>query len=104
MDFIIIEVLSLIFRYRVYYSQTKPLRQHQLEMINWWNHGKGLFHHPTLPFTKSLYSDFKEEELQVPVLHVRFQRWCYINLEVSHFNSKSLIRPIHGFFNLNESA
>lgn len=45
-------------------------------MVNWWNHGKGLFHHPTLPFTKSLYTDFKAQTLEVPVLHVSYIKKC----------------------------
>lgn len=64
-----LNIKMLFCRYRLYYSQTKPLREGHLEMVNWWNDGKGLFQHPTVPITKSIYADFKGEYLQVPVLN-----------------------------------
>ncbi|XP_023310509.1 ionotropic receptor 40a [Anoplophora glabripennis] len=55
--------------FRLFYSQATSHREHHLDMVNWWNHGKGLFSHPTLPIMKSVYKDFKGKVLQVPVLH-----------------------------------
>ncbi|XP_050305949.1 ionotropic receptor 40a [Anthonomus grandis grandis] len=55
--------------FRIYYNQATLYREHHLEMINWWNQDKGLFHHPTVPKKKSVYKDFHEKVLQVPVLH-----------------------------------
>ncbi|XP_056633936.1 ionotropic receptor 40a [Diorhabda sublineata] len=55
--------------FRLYYSQVTSNKEHDLEMINWWHQDVGIFHHPTLPITKSVYLDFKGRVLQVPVLH-----------------------------------
>ncbi|KAJ8912544.1 hypothetical protein NQ315_006615 [Exocentrus adspersus] len=55
--------------FRIFYSQATSHREHHLDMINWWNHGKGLFSHPTLPITKSVYKDFNGKIFHVPVLH-----------------------------------
>lgn len=40
-------------------------------MMNWWQHGVGLFHHPTLPNAKDVYTNFKGKVFNIPVIHVR---------------------------------
>ncbi|XP_074037326.1 ionotropic receptor 40a isoform X2 [Leptinotarsa decemlineata] len=86
--------------YRLFYSQATSHREHHLEMVNWWNHGKGIFNHPTLPTTKSVYKDFKGKILHVPVLHKppwHFVR--HINMsstKTNYSDNKSSIKVIGG--------
>ncbi|XP_048523558.1 ionotropic receptor 40a [Dendroctonus ponderosae] len=75
--------------FRLYYSQATSYRKHQLELINWWNQDKGLFHHPTLPSKKSVYKDFHGKYLHVPVLHK--PPWHFVRYNASPSKSFEVI-------------
>ncbi|XP_050500122.1 ionotropic receptor 40a isoform X2 [Diabrotica virgifera virgifera] len=73
--------------YRLYYSQATSHKQHHLEMVNWWNQDMGIFHHPTLPITKSVFKDFKGRVLRVPVLHK--PPWHFVRYTPTDTNNQS---------------
>ncbi|KAJ8928413.1 hypothetical protein NQ314_019002, partial [Rhamnusium bicolor] len=73
--------------FRLFYSQATSHREHHLDMINWWNHGKGLFSHPTFPIIKSVYTDFKGKNFLVPVLHK--PPWHFVHYINNSLNSNS---------------
>nr|XP_008195465.2 PREDICTED: uncharacterized protein LOC658055 isoform X1 [Tribolium castaneum] len=56
--------------FRIFYNQAVPYKKHHLEMVNWWQHGVGLFNHPTLPAKyNNVFKDFKENVFKIPVIH-----------------------------------
>ncbi|XP_066137961.1 ionotropic receptor 40a [Euwallacea fornicatus] len=75
--------------FRIYYNQATSYKEHHLDMINWWDHEKGLFHHPTLPHEKSVYKDFHGKLLRIPVLHK--PPWHFVRYNLSDNKSFEVI-------------
>ncbi|XP_066259672.1 ionotropic receptor 40a-like isoform X2 [Euwallacea similis] len=75
--------------FRIYYNQATSYKEHHLNMVNWWDHEKGLFHHPTLPQKKSVYKDFHGKLLRIPVLHK--PPWHFVRYNLSDNKSFEVI-------------
>ncbi|CAH0550024.1 unnamed protein product [Brassicogethes aeneus] len=61
-----IENLSLT---TLYFNQATSYKEHHLDLINWWYEGTGLFYHPTVPKSISVYKDFQGKVFIIPVLN-----------------------------------
>nr|CAI5830600.1 unnamed protein product [Callosobruchus analis] len=63
-------------------------------MVNWWNEGSGLFNHPTLPITKSVYKNFEGKVFSVPVLHK--PPWHFVRYMNSTKTKDTIIKVLGG--------